>query len=221
MSLNIVLFASVIYYGAASLGDLIDWLTSNWAWTEWITWILWPLAAVASLVVVFFTFSIVANLIAAPFNGFLAAAVARELGKSQQNGESRPLHREIWLAFRSESHKLLYFAVRALPLLLLFFIPGVQVAAPIIWFVFGAWMLSLEYMEYPMGNQGMMFADVRAKVAQKRSLSLGFGASVMFLTLIPGLNFLVMPAAVAAATKLYFDLYNGDSNSNNQAVVAK
>lgn len=205
--LNTLLFASIMYFGADRLNDLINWLTSNWTWTSWISWLLWPLFALISFTIVFFCFSIVANLIAAPFNGYLAEAVARHLRGTQamQPFDLKQLPAELFSAFRSETVKLLYFAVRALPLLLLFFIPLVQAFAPLIWFLFGAWILALEYLEYPMGNHGLLFPEVRARLAEKRALSMGFGCSVMLLTMIPVLNFIVMPAAVAAATKIWLE----------------
>lgn len=177
--------------------------------------------ALVSLAIVFFSFSIIANLIAAPFNGFLSDAVARELNGShiQQGISSASISEEIWKAFRSESQKMTYFLIRAIPLLILFFIPFVQAFAPLIWFIFGAWMLSLEYMEYPMGNRGMLFPEVREEVASQRLLTLSFGGSVMLLTMIPVLNFLVMPAAVAAATKLYLEEY--DAHSKISSDMAK
>ena len=39
----------------------------------------------------------------------------------------------------------------------------------------------------------------------KRLTALGFGGGVMLMMLIPGLNFLAMPAAVAGATALWVD----------------
>ncbi|MEZ5582290.1 MAG: hypothetical protein R3F37_05475 [Candidatus Competibacteraceae bacterium] len=44
-----------------------------------------------------------------------------------------------------------------MPLLVLFVIPGVNVIAPLLWLVFGAWMLALQYADYPMGNHGLRF----------------------------------------------------------------
>ncbi len=214
LMLNSLLFSAVIILGARRLSEMINWLTSNWTWMEWLSWLLWPLFALITLTIVFFCFSIIANLIAAPFNSFLSAAVARHLSgtNSEQNIGLSALAGELLAAFKSEAIKLIYFLIRAIPLLLLFFIPVIQACAPVIWFFFGAWMLALEYMEYPMGNEGMLFPEVRATLAGSRALTLSFGASVMLLTMIPMVNFLIMPAAVAAATKLWIEKINVDSN---------
>ena len=213
--LNTLLFSLIIFFGASRLNDLINWLTSNWTWTSWLSWLLWPLFALISMTIVFFCFSVLANFIAAPFNGFLSEAVAAHL---ESTPASKPfnlktLSKELPAAFKAEIIKLSYFLVRALPLLLLFFIPFIQAFAPVIWFIFGSWMLALEYMEYPMGNEGILFPQVRETLSSRRSLTFSFGGSVMLLTMIPVINFIAMPAAVAAATKIWIEEINADSKA--------
>jgi len=146
----------------------------------------------------------VANLIAAPFNGFLAEAVEKNLtGKNttvSSNLDNLPA--EIVAALKSESKKFLYFIVRAIPLLLLLAIP---LLGPAIWFLFGAWMLALEYLEFPLSNNGLLFPQIREVVASHRQLTFGFGIGVMLITMLPIVNFIAMPVAVAGATKLWTD----------------
>lgn len=204
--INSLLFASAIIYGASSLNGLIDWLITKWSWLEWVEWLLWPLFVVVALAIVFFGFSIVANLIGAPFNGFLAEAVERKLtGQKIETDSNFSLFQIIIISIKSEFQKLLYFVIRALPLLLLFIIPMVNIAAPVIWFLFTAWMLTLEYGDYPMGNHDILFEEQREKFASNRQLAFGFGSGVMLLTMIPIVNFIAMPVAVAGATKMYIE----------------
>lgn len=205
LAVNTLLFAGAFAYGASLLRDLIHWLSAQWGWLEWLAWLLWPLFVVIALTVMFVCFSTVANLIASPFNGFLAAAVEEALAGTSPRAagaSGRTLALEIRDALFAEGRKFLYFGVRALPLLLLFFIPLVQLAAPFVWILFGAWMLALEYLDYPLGNRGMLFPEVRKIIAARKSLTLGFGLGVLVLTLIPVLNFVAMPVAVAGATRL-------------------
>ena len=204
--INSLLFASAIIYGASSLSELIDWLITKWSWIEWIEWLLWPVFVIIALAIVFFGFSIVANLIGAPFNSFLAEAVERTLtGQKNESNSKQPLMQIIFVSIKNEIQKLLYFVIRALPLLLLFMIPIVNIAAPVIWFLFTAWMLALEYGDYPMGNHDILFKQQRKKFAANRPLAFGFGSGVMLLTMIPIVNFLAMPVAVAGATKMYIE----------------
>ena len=54
------------------LGYLPDWL-------DWLQYLLWPIFAVAGVLIIFYSFSLITNLIAAPFNGMLAEAVEKHL----------------------------------------------------------------------------------------------------------------------------------------------
>ncbi len=203
--INALLFASAITYGSNILSDFLNSWSSGW-W-EWLRWILWPLFIIVSLAVIFFCFSIVANLIAAPFNGFLAEAVESKLTNTDlsESGGLKAIPAEIIRAIKSESRKFLYFIIRAIPLLLLFFIPVAQVAAPFLWLFFGSWMLALEYMDYPMGNHGITFPEQRKIMIMKKKRTFGFGLGVMLLTFIPVINFVAMPVAVAGASKMWVD----------------
>lgn len=204
--INTLLFATVIVYGANALNDLIDNLIAHWQWLEWLTWLLWPIFVIVALTIVFFCFSIIANLIGAPFNGFLAEAVEQTLtGEPIKNTNNIPVLQVIKVSIKSEFQKFLYFLIRALPLLILFIIPMVNVAAPLIWFLFSSWMLAIEYADYPMGNHDILFQEQRKKLAANKQLAFGFGAGAMVLTLIPIVNFLVMPVAVAGATRMYVE----------------
>ncbi len=205
LMINTLLFAGAIYFGASSLNDLIDSFLTGW-W-EWLRWVLWPVFIVISLTIIFFCFSIFANLIASPFNGFLAEAAENYLTGRQIKSSSglSQLPGEIKRALLSEARKFLYFAIRAIPLVLFFFIPFINFAAPFIWFLFGTWMLALEYLDFPLGNHGILFPELRSRMKSNRALAFGFGLGVMFLTLIPILNFVAIPVAVCGATKLWVE----------------
>lgn len=71
-------------------------------------------------------------------------------------------------------------------------------------------MLALEYADFPLGNHGLGFTDIRNKLAEKRFLALGFGGAVMLGTMIPLFNFIVMPVAVAGATAMRVEQYSLD-----------
>lgn len=66
-------------------------------------------------------------------------------------------------------------------------------------------MFALEYMDYPMGNNGSLFRDVRKRMRLNRKAAYGFGCVVSTLSVIPILNLFIMPVAVAGATALYVD----------------
>ena len=108
-------------------------------------------------------------------------------------------------SIRSQLGKLIYIMLWSIGLLLISFIPVINFIAPFLWIVFGSWLLSLEYFDYPMGNHDLSFADQKKRLSQHRGLTLGFGGSVMVLTTIPLINFVVMPLAVAGATIIWVE----------------
>jgi len=213
--INAVLFAAVISYGVHALNEFISSFLTGW-W-EWLRWLLWPLFVIISLTIVFFCFSIVANLIASPFNGFLAAAVEAQITgiKMQNSGGFAQLPAEMIRAFKSESTKIIYFLLRAIPLILLFFIPFVNFTAPFLWILFGAWMLALEYLDFPTGNHGINFPELRTLMKTRRQLAFGFGLGVMLLTMIPVINFIAIPVAVCGATRLWIEQIKPASSPNS------
>ncbi len=59
------------------LSDQLDiWLEKLLpTWLSWLEWLIWPLFAIAMFLIVFYTFTVIANLIAAPFNSLLSARI--------------------------------------------------------------------------------------------------------------------------------------------------
>jgi CysZ protein len=201
--LNTVLFAGAIVLAAFYLDTALDALLPGWL--DWLRWLLWPMFVVAMLGVIFLTFTLLANLVGAPFNGLLAARIEAHLTRGPAPDSGLSWQREAVTAVVNELRKLIYVAVRGVPLLLLFLVPGLQLLAPLAWLAFGAWMLALEYADAPMGNHGLGFRDARERIRRQLPLALGFGSGMLFLTLVPGLNFLAMPAGVAGATAMWVE----------------
>jgi CysZ protein len=203
--INFTLFAVLIGYGAGHFNRLLDHFLPGWL--GWMEWIFWPLFAAAVLTIVFFGFSLIANLIGAPFNGLLAEAVERQLtGRSPGvEGGLRRMASEFLTSILSEVRKLVYFACWSAPLLLVFLIPPLNLAAPFLWIGFNAWMLALEYTDFPMGNHHIDFRERRARLRERRLLTTGFGCAALVLIAIPFLNFMAMPVSVAAATAMWVE----------------
>lgn len=209
--LNTALFGVGIALAGYFLEAGLDRLLPEWL--DWLRWLLWPLFLLAMLAVIFFGFTLLANLAGAPFNGPLSARVELRLtGVAPESG--RTWQREAIAAVAGELRKLAYLGIRMVPLLALFLVPGVNLLAPVIWLAFGAWMLALEYADAPMGNHGLGFRDARQRLGHRRFLALGFGTGMLVLTLIPVVNFIAMPAGVAGATVMWVErLRDGTSAS--------
>lgn len=224
LAINVAVFAVLLWLGAEAFQDLIGWLlpsadavSGNGWWSQTLGvlitvahWLLWPIFLLAAGVAAFYTFTVFANLIGAPFNEYLAERVERLATAGQQPAEAGgSIIGELTGSVADELRKQVYFAVIALLLLLLFLVPVIQLAAPLAWAAFGAWAAGLEYLDYPLGNHGLRFRDQRRGLARRRMLVLGFGAAVMVMTLVPVLNLLAMPSAVIGATMLWVEELGG------------
>ena len=215
------LLISILFFTGAILG-LSHWLEllintmlgKLPGWLDWLRYLLWPLFGLAGVLIVFYTFSILTNLVAAPFNGMLAEAVEQHLtGQPIDAGGWKELAKDLLPSLLSELRKLFYFLLRALPLGLLFLIPGVNLAAPFIWAAFSAWMLAIEYVDYPMANHRLHFSAQRKLLRSKRMLSYGFGGGILLMIMVPLLNFIAMPVAVAGATALWVNEFREDTQA--------
>ena len=209
LAINIILFSIGIYYLVTLFEQLMAYLMPDFP--QWLSWLqtfieslLWPMFAVMIFFIVFYTFSFVANLIAAPFNSLLAERVETMLrGEPLNNTSILPTWQVITKSLASELGKLFYLVKWSVLILLISFIPVVNIIAPALWIIFGAWMLALEYLDYPMGNNGHHFKEINQQAIADKTLSLGLGGGVFMLTSIPFLNFLARPASVAGATALW------------------
>lgn len=200
---NFVLFAGLIYLGVQYFDGLMADLIPSWL--EWLEWLIWPLFALMVLIISYYSFTLVANLLAAPFNDRLSERVASQLGAAPAR-EGRGLIGDIAESIVNEIRKWLYFAGLALVVLILWLIPVTTFLAPFLWIALGAWMMAVEYIGYPLANQGMSFREQRRWIHGRRAVALGFGLVALGATMIPIVNFLVMPAAVAGATRLWAEI---------------
>jgi CysZ protein len=201
--INTLIFGSLIALGFSYVSDLMDAMLARIPdWLNFIKWILWPLIGITVGLITGYFFTTVALIIASPFNALLAEK-AEELitGRPVDSLEGLgPALLAIPRGILRELVKLLYYIPMALLVLVLSFIPGVGAVA---WLLLGAWMMSIQFVDYPMDNHQLSFAQVKAAVRSRRLSSLGFGGVVALCTSIPLVNFFVMPAAVVGATLLW------------------
>ncbi len=196
LAVNGVIFSAAYVTGYHYLNQWIQQLLP--AWLIWLHWLLQPLFFVAFAVMLFFSFGVLANLIAAPFYSRLAARVEQLLGGDAQI----PVEAGWRQSLGAESRRLLYLSSRLGPLSLLFLIPGLNLLAPLLWSVFAAWGFGLEYLSYPLENRGVLFPEQQAWARRRPLGVLSFGAAVGLGLSAPLLNVFVGPLAVIAAVLL-------------------
>jgi len=206
--LNTILYILLVGVAFHQLSALLDrWLGQMPGWLGVFSFLLWPVLALTMAIVVLFSFTLVAHLIAAPFYGLLAEKVQRRLAPDSLPETSR------WEAFVSvtvrtlsrELHKLSYILPRMLILLVISLIPLVNLISPWLWLAFSGWATALQYCDYAADNEGVSFRETRRLLASPRWPTWLFGASVSLCTLIPFAPLVLMPAAVIGGTHLWVE----------------
>lgn len=211
LAINLLLFVTAFYFLFGEIGESINALVN--LVPDWLGWLkdalvffLWPLAVISVLLVFALIFGTLANWIAAPFNGLLAEKVERHL-TGQDLGDEGLLSiiKDIPRTLGREFSKLAYYLPRAIGFFILFlFVP---VIGQLIWFLFSAWMMAVQYCDYPFDNHKVGFPTMKKALQQQRSRSLSFGMMVSVTSMVPILNFLVMPVAICGATAMWVDQF--------------
>ncbi len=210
--INILVFSALgwVFYHYTDQGA--DWMLSFLPdWLMWLKYIIMPAVILMFLMLVFFLFNLIANIIAAPFNGLLAERVA-----SRESSDITP-YTGTWKAllvrtFAREWEKIKYYLPRVIALTIISWIPLVNLIAPVLWFFFTAWMIAFQYIDFVGDSQGRSALEVREFMGQKKLSTFGLGVVIMFSLAIPVLNFVVIPVAVIAAT-LYWQREQAAQNS--------
>lgn len=214
--INIVFFITLFSVGIHYFHHLTTWINHFLPkWLHWLQWLLWIIFSVLIFAIYAYTFTLLTNLIGTPFNSFLSEKVELYLTgeisipssswKATLKNLPRTLGRQVSLLW--------YYLIRAIVLLLLFLIPVVHIFAAILWFLFTAWMLTVQYIDYPMDNNHISFTELKQEIAKKKIVTLSFGVSTLLFIYIPIINLFVMPAAVAGATAMWVNEYKKQSNT--------
>ncbi len=207
---NVLLYslaAGLAFYG---LDNALDrWLPAS---IDWLRLLLYPLLGVLLLVLSLLSFTLVGNLILAPFNGLLSQRVERALTGTITSAPQETMGAAMRRSTKQAVWRLGFIAVRVIGVFLLGLIPVIGVVAVPLGIALGGWLLALEFSDNPIGNWAWEPARQRAFMRAHRSGMIGFGLSVMGLSLVPVVNFAVIPAAVAGMTAYCLHLREVDAS---------
>jgi CysZ protein len=218
--LSVLLVTAALALLAAFSGEIYGLLTGWMPVLEADTWFSWIwigparvllailggllfLLAVAGSVV---GAGLVASVVAAPFLDALSQRV--ELIEVGQLPAPTPLGSGALLAElrrsvlcelqRVVSFALLWGSILAVGLV----VPGGQLVAPPMLAVLTILFLPLDYAGHLLDRHGLPFRARRAWLRANLATTAGFGVAAFLTCLVPGLNFLLLPALVAAGTLL-------------------
>ncbi|KTD34875.1 putative sulfate transport protein CysZ [Legionella moravica] len=217
MTLNFILFTGLFYFTYHYVFTITSYYLDKLpSWLSVLSGVFFIIFIISFFLLFFSMFSVVFNVIAAPFNGLLAEKAQVVLYSSQP--PSQPFIEMVLRSIKRQGQFLKYYILRFLIVCLLFFVPFIQPIYPFIWFVFTAWMLSVQYQDFPMDNNLVSFTDLKHNIKNNKMRSLGFGTGINLVSFIPIMNILIMPAAVIGSTMLYCeknkDLLKKSANLN-------
>lgn len=221
LALTPALFASIaVCLAAAGVWAYADWIqgmVAGWlpnveagAWYSWLwvgplelllfllRWLLFLFAAALAVALAF----LLANVAAAPFLDRLSQRVEAIVRGVPPEGTDRPLWVEIRHTMSNELRRLLFFGGIWLGIAMIGLVPGVQILTPLLFAAFTVTFLPLEYSGCALDRRLIPFKTRRRWVRGNLPLMAGFGGGAFLTFLVPGLNFVMVPALVVAGTLL-------------------
>ena len=168
-----------------------------------LMWVAWVVIGIMMMFAYSYSFNFITNIIAAPFYGILSERA--ELLACGNCADAESFGEMLPRVLKRESIKIYYFVSRGilitLIMILLGTLPIIQLFAPmLLGLAWGAWTMTIQYVDYPADNHQTNFSDLRKTLWKKPFSSSGFGLTVLGFTLIPIVNIFVMPAAVVGGT---------------------
>lgn len=205
--INILVFGAGSYWGVSLIHEFIaGFLPRGQAWYwAWLTYILTLLATAAAFVLAFFSFTVIGNIIAAPFNDLLSEQVEKRLtGKSLQGpADMRGQLLQTLRAVVVEARKMLVFLLGLALLFAFNIVPGlgsvIYVLLAACWTIF---FLAAEYTGYVFARKGFSFQEQKQIILGNSGLMAGFGFGIFCVLAVPFVQFFTIPLGVIGATLL-------------------
>lgn len=199
---NFLLFSGLFYFFHHYVFSYADsYFNQLPAWLNFLHSIFLVIFLISNFLLFLSMFTVLFNVFAAPFNGLLA-----EKAQHLFFGSSIPSLSFGTIVVRSikrQGQFLAYYVPRFIAMCLLFFVPFIHPIYPFLWFIFNAWMLSMQYQDFVMDNNLIDFKTMQDKLSNHKMLMLGMGSMISLLSFIPVLNILIMPTAVIGGVIAY------------------
>jgi len=213
--INTLIFSLTVYFGFGFFDGLVaKYIPEGDAW-YWLllSYAVWVLAVLVTVVLVFFSFTVIGNLIASPFNDLLSEKTEKMLTGAQadQAFALRVFLQDTKRVVITELKKISFFIAGMVVLLLFNLIPVVGgFLYTGLAFLLTLFFLVVEYLGYILERKRFTFARQRQYIMARKFLMLGFGTGIMAVLAIPFMQFLCIPLGVVGATLLWFDLETPD-----------
>ena len=206
--INAIVFSGAVYLGLDFFGStVVEYIPQGEAW-YWsvLYWFLWVVAVLLTAVLVFFSFTVVGNLLASPFNDLLSERT-EEVLSNRVNNETFSLGRFFRDALQTilmEAKKMWVFVVIMVFILPLNLLPGVGNSIYTLLAVgLTLFFLCFEYLGFVLVRKHQFFREQKNYIFTRKFLMFGFSCGVMALLAIPFFQLFCIPLAVIGATRLW------------------
>lgn len=210
--INAVVLLALVAVSASYFNGWVDSIMGWFPdWMSAIYWLIWLLAFLIIMVLVLFCFTLIANVIASPFNAMLSIRVEERL-----TGNPPVSNVSVWMilprSLAREFSKLLYVLPRLLGLLIITIIPVINAISPVLWVLFGAWMMAIQYADYGADNNDWSFSELKTTLRRRRMPAIAFGLPAYLLLTVPVINLILMPVGVAGGTRFWVEHVRSQGN---------
>ena len=206
--INALVFSGAVYLGLDFFGStVVEHIPQGdvWYWSV-LYWLLWLFAVLLTAVLVFFSFTVVGNLLASPFNDLLSERT-EEVLSGHVNDERFSFGRFLRDALQTvlmEAKKMWVFVVVMVFILPLNLLPGIGNSLYTLLAVsLTLFFLSFEYLGFVLVRKHQFFREQKSYIFARKFLMLGFSCGVMTLLAIPFFQLFCIPLAVIGATRLW------------------
>ncbi|MBV7270106.1 EI24 domain-containing protein [Winogradskyella luteola] len=214
--ISIVVFA-MIFVSAYGLSDnLGEWIAGIWVWETGkatFTAISTFIGGIVIFAIGLILYKHIIMALSSPFMSPVSEKIeAYFTGKPAKNyvstSFSKQLMRGIRISLRNLSKELLY----TIPILLLKFIPVVNIFSTVLLFLVQAYYAGFANMDYTL-ERHFKYKDSVTFIRQHRGLAIGNGIGFLLLLLIPVIGvILVLPLSVTSASVIAVDLLFDDDD---------
>jgi CysZ protein len=183
-----------------------------WYWAI-LSYFLWIVAILVTMVLVFFSFTVIGAIIASPFNDILSEKTEELLTgiPHEEPFVFKIFLKDAFNTVKDESKKILIFVILMVFLLPLNFLPGGSLPYSVLTILLTIFFLVVEYTGYVFYRKHKTFREQRSFIFSQKFLMLGFGTGVMGVLAVPFLQLICIPLGVVGATQLWYDLSRPES----------
>jgi CysZ protein len=202
--ITLALYTFAFYMFTLYADDLLRmvWHVETGKSSTYVGWLYWTYLHVVKLllylivlVVMFYTFVVLSNVLASPVHDYISTKYERMQYQDAPQEQAAPPAKGMLTVMKEEVKKALLMLFIPLPLL---FIP---VVGAVLSFVVAGIFIAWDYVDFSLSRDYPLLKDRIKAVWRHKLILLGFGCPL----LIPFLGLIIMPFAILGSTQLYFD----------------